>query len=159
MKEFVKKLLVLSMVFLILNWICHAIGLLFVTQYPHFVYSHLTFDSFLLILIVASLMLLFIHFFKKRGEVIFGIVHALIGALLLYNDVDGMGWEVQSTLVFAVSKFNLLLTFIDTPISWIKINVTIVWGCYLVFVGVVSRTVWNQGRQWVSAIMNRKTIE
>ena len=159
MKEFVKKLLVLSLVFLILNWICHAIGLLFIEQYPHYVYSRLTVDSFLLILIEASLMFLFIRFFKIWGEVIFGIVHALIGTLLLYNDIDGMGWEVQSTLVFAVSKFNLLLTFIDTPISWNKIDVTIVWGCYLFFVGLVSRTVWNRGPQWVSAIMNRKAIK
>ena len=45
------------------------------------------------------------------------------------------GWEVVSTFVFTLSKFNHLLSIIVDFDGWQKINVTVIWGCYIALVG------------------------
>lgn len=120
----------------LLNVLSYIVGMLFVDNFETFLFSDIQVaDELLLIVFFVPFLLIAIRFYKKGGIVILSIVNILGGLLLLHNDTMDYGWEVVSTFVFTISKFNHLLSIIVDFEDWLKINVTIVWGCYIAFVG------------------------
>lgn len=120
----------------LLNVLSYIVGMLFVDNFETFLFSDIQVaDELLLIVFFVPFLLIAIRFYKKGGIVILSIVNILGGLLFLHNDTMDYGWEVVSTFVFTISKFNHLLSIIVDFEDWLKINVTIVWGCYIAFVG------------------------
>jgi len=118
------------------NVLSYIVGTLFVDNFETFVFSNIqVVDELLLIVFFVPFLLLAVRFYKKGGIVILSIVNILLGLLFLHNDTMGTGWEFFSSLVFLISKFNLLLSIIIDLEGWQKINVTVVWGCYIAFIG------------------------
>lgn len=120
----------------LLNVLSYIVGMLFVDNFETFLFSDIQVaDELLLIVFFVPFLLIAIRFYKKGGIVILSIVNILGGLLFLHNDTMDYGWEAVSTFVFTISKFNHLLSIIVDFEDWLKINVTIVWGCYIAFVG------------------------
>lgn len=120
----------------LLNVLSYIVGMLFVDNFETFLFSDIQVaDELLLIVFFVPFLLIAIRFYKKGGIVILSIVNIFGGLLFLHNDTMDYGWEVVSTFVFTISKFNHLLSIIVDFEDWLKINVTIVWGCYIAFVG------------------------
>lgn len=120
----------------LLNILSYIVGMLFVDNFEKFLFSDIQVaDELLLIVFFVPFLLIAIRFYKKGGIVILSIVNILGGLLFLHNDTMDYGWEAVSTFVFTISKFNHLLSIIVDFEDWLKINVTIVWGCYIAFVG------------------------
>lgn len=120
----------------LLNVLSYVVGMLFVDNFETFLFSDIQVaDELLLIVFFVPFLLIAIRFYKKGGIVILSIVNIFVGLLFLHNDTMDYGWEVVSTFVFTISKFNHLLSIIVDFEDWLKINVTIVWGCYIAFVG------------------------
>lgn len=120
----------------LLNVLSYIVGMLFVDNFETFLFSDIqVVDELLLIVFFVPFLLIAIRFYKKGGIVILSIVNIFVGLLFLHNDTMDYGWEVVSTFVFTISKFNHLLSIIVDFEDWLKINVTIVWGCYIAFVG------------------------
>ena len=120
----------------LLNVLSYIVGMLFVDNFETFLFSDIQVaDELLLIVFFVPFLLIAIRFYKKGGIVILSIVNIFVGLLFLHNDTMDYGWEVVSTFVFTISKFNHLLSIIVDFEDWLKINVTIVWGCYIAFVG------------------------
>lgn len=118
------------------NVFSYIVGLLFVDNFETYVFSHIkVLDELLMIAFFVPFLLLAIRFHKKGGIVIFSIINITFGVLFLHNDNMGTGWEFISSFVFLISKFNHLLSVIIEYPVWRKINVTIIWGCYIIFVG------------------------
>lgn len=130
--EFV-SLIVMLFLFNVLSYI---VGILFVDDFETFVYSHIqVLDELLIIVFFVPFLLLAIRFYKKGGIIIFSIINISLGILILHNDIMGTGWEFVSSYVFLISKFNHLLSIIIDFDGWQKINVTVIWGCYIDLVG------------------------
>ena len=120
----------------LLNVLSYIVGTLFIDNFETFVFSNIqVVDELLLIVFFVPFLLLAVRFYKKGGIVILSIVNILLGLLFLHNGTMGTGWEFFSSLVFLISKFNLLLSIIVDFEGWQKINVTVVWGCYIAFIG------------------------
>ncbi|MCR5064376.1 MAG: hypothetical protein K6A67_01260 [Bacteroidales bacterium] len=120
----------------LLNVLSYIVGMLFVDNFETFLFSDIQVaDELLLIVFFVPFLLIAIRFYKKGGIVILSIVNIFGGLLFLHNDTMDYGWEAVSTFVFTISKFNHLLSIIVDFEDWLKINVTIVWGCYIAFVG------------------------
>lgn len=120
----------------LLNVLSYIVGMLFVDNFETFLFSDIQVaDELMLIVFFVPFLLIAIRFYKKGGIVILSIVNIFVGLLFLHNDTMDYGWEVVSTFVFTISKFNHLLSIIVDFEDWLKINVTIVWGCYIAFVG------------------------
>ena len=125
----------IAMLFLF-NVFSYIIGVLFVDRFETYVFSHIhILDELLLITFFVPFLLVAIRFYKKGGIIILSIINVLLGILFLHNDTMGTGWEFVSSYVFLISKFNHLLSVIIDFDGWQKINVTVVWGCYIAFVG------------------------
>ena len=130
--EFV-SLIVMLFLFNVLSYI---VGILFVDDFETFAYSHIQLlDELLIIVFFVPFLLLAIKFYKKGGIIIFSIINISLGILVLHNDIMGTGWEFISSYVFLISKFNHLLSIIIDFDGWQKINVTVIWGCYIALVG------------------------
>lgn len=130
--EFV-SLIVMLFLFNVLSYI---VGILFVDDFETFAYSHIqVLDELLIIVFFVPFLLLAIRFYKKGGIIIFSIINISLGILVLHNDIMGTGWEFISSYVFLISKFNHLLSIIIDFDGWQKINVTVIWGCYIALVG------------------------
>ena len=120
----------------LLNVISYIVGMLFVDNFETYVFSDIqVVDEILLIVFFVPFLLLAIKFYKKGGIVILSIVNIFLGLLFLHNDTMEYGWEVVSSFVFTISKFNHLLSIIVDFDGWQKINVTVIWGCYIALVG------------------------
>ncbi len=120
----------------LLNVLSYIVGMLFVDNFETYVFSDIqVVDEILLIVFFVPFLLLAIKFYKKGGIVILSIVNIFLGLLFLHNDTMEYGWEAVSSFVFTISKFNHLLSIIVHFEDWQKINVTVVWGCYIAFIG------------------------
>ena len=123
-----------------------------------YVFSHIqVLDELLLIASFVPFLLLAIRFYKKGGIIILSIINVSFGILILHNDTMGVGWEFVSSYVFLVSKFNHLQSVIIDFDDWQKINVTVVWGCYILLVGY-SCVFVGKIREWLSAKNRRKMV-
>lgn len=126
----------LAVMLFLFNVLSHIVGIVFVNNFDTYVYSHIkVLDELLMIVCFTPFLLLAIRFHKKGGIFIFSIINILLGFTFLYNDTMGYGGEVVSTFVFTVSKLNHFISVILPNNLWQKINLTIIWGCYIVAVG------------------------
>lgn len=124
-----------AMLFLF-NILSYIVGVLFVKDFGTYVYSPIqVIDELVVIVLFVPFLLLAIRFYRRGGIFIFSIVNILLGILLLHNDSMDTGWEFVSSFVFLISKFNHLLSVLIDFEGWQKINVTVIWGCYVVLVG------------------------
>ena len=118
------------------NVLSCIVGMLFVDNFETFVFSHIhVIDELLMIVFFVPFLSLAIRFYKKGGIVILSIVNISLGLLFIRIDTMGEWWEVVSSFVFLVSKFNHLLSITVDFEGWQIINVTVVWGCYIAFIG------------------------
>ena len=147
--EFV-SLIVMLFLFNVLSYI---VGMLFVDNFETFFFSDIhVVDELMLIVFFVPFLLLSIRFYKKGGIVILSIVNILLGLLFLHNDTMDYGWEAVSTFVFTLSKFNHLLSIIIDFDGWQKINVTVIWGCYIALVGYS----YVFGRKMINSLSKEK---
>lgn len=120
----------------LLNVLSYIVGMLLVADFETYVYGHIqVMDELIIIALFVPFFLLAIRFHKKGGIFIFSFFNVLLGILLLHIDSMDTGWEIVSSFVFLISKFNHLLSVLIDFEGWQKINVTFIWGFYIVIVG------------------------
>ena len=126
----------LTTLLFLFNILSYIVGMLFVDDFGSYVYSQIqVIDELVTIVLFVPFLLLAIRFYRKGGIFIFSIINIILGILVLRNDSMDTGWEFISSFVFLVSKFNHLLAVLFDFEGWQKINVTVIWGCYIVLVG------------------------
>ena len=137
MKRLIIEYASLIVLLLLLNILSYCMGVIFVDDFVLYYYGHINLvdESSVIGVLFAPLMLMAIKKHEKGGIIIFSVFNVLLSVFCFHNDTMGYGGEVVSTFIFTVSKFNHLVSVILPNNLWQTINLTIIWGCYIVAIG------------------------
>lgn len=135
----------------ILNIVFHCFGVLFVSNYQNWVFSELKIGDIFFLAKYAFLQIFVFPIEKKYRIIIVAWFFLTIALILTHNDVDGIGWEVWSTIVYSISKFNHFFQIIfnnmketDFVFFLSRLNPYIFFSIYLIFVGYSFKDLYSK---------------